>query len=597
MHPGAVRDDWTWHRILARVRPGFDLEPIRAKLDATSHAFEENRARGFRGMTRETIERFLAQKVVIQPASSGASDLQSEYRDSLGVLAMLVVLVLGIACVNVANLMTGQAAARAREMALRVSIGAGRWRLVQLVLLESAELAAVASLIGALFAWQAAPLVLRLLNPGDNPIRLALPADWRLFGFGVALAAAVTVLFGLAPALQASAITPATALRGGSHPLSRRRSMRTLVAIQVAFSVVVVFLAGLFATTFHRLSVRPLGFSAERVLNLETVSPRPQPRVSWEQVVAHLRDVPGVETAAILGWPMLGGPAWNGFVSVDGAPPGPTLAYYLSVSPGWLDAMKISLVEGRDLRPDDGFPGAALVNETFVREFLGTGRDVGRKFAKGDLNFVVAGVVRDAPYRNLREPILPVAYVAFGQQVQSAAFVVRTRSANPLALASTLRREIPNAHAGLRVSNIRTQTELVQAQTLRERVLALLAMFFGAAALLLSAIGLYGVLDYSVLQQRREIGIRLAIGAPTANIARHVTAGLLLIACAGAIAGLACALASARYVAPLLYHVNPSEPALVLFPLVVNAILALAAALPGAIRAVRIDPVGLLRAE
>ncbi|MCU1261973.1 MAG: hypothetical protein JWO80_4858, partial [Bryobacterales bacterium] len=413
MHPGVPHDDWTWLRILARLKPGAAVEPVRARLHATSYAFEERRAKGFSGMTQESIKKFLAPTVAMEPAAAGFSGLQKDYRRSLAALGLLVSLVLLIACANVANLMTAQAAARAREMALRVSIGAGPWRLVQLVLVESALMALLAAAMGGLFAWWSAPFVVSRINPPDNPAHLSLPADWRVLGFGLALTVAVMFLFGLAPALRASAVRPASALKGGADPHARRRLMNALIGIQVAFCFLVLFVAGLFAATFERLSNRPIGFSTERLLTLDAVAQRSQPPVFWEQVAERLRTSPGVQTVALAGWPLLGGGAWNGFISVNGAPPGPVLAYFLSVSPGWADAMKIPFIGGRDFRASDTSPGAAIVNETFAKQYFNGENPVGRLFAKGGSRYEVVGVIRDAPYRGLREPIVPVAYVPF----------------------------------------------------------------------------------------------------------------------------------------------------------------------------------------
>ena len=320
---------------------------------------------------------------MLNPASSGASNLQNEYRRSLLALGVLVALVLLIACANVANLMSAQAASRAREMALRVSIGAGRWRLVQLVLVESTLLALFAGAIGAAFAWWAAPFVVSMINPPDNPARLPLPADWRVLGFGLALTLGVTLLFGLIPALRASAVKPASALKGGEDPHSRRRLMHALIAAQVAFCFLVLFVAGLFAATFERLSNRPVGFVADRLLNLDTVAPRQEPPVLWNQVAEHLRRLPGVKSVALANWPLLSDNGWNGFVSVNGAPPGPVLAYFLAISPGWADAMKIPFVDGRDFRPDETagppvLPGAeshwAILREGRRASLQGRGR-------------------------------------------------------------------------------------------------------------------------------------------------------------------------------------------------------------------------------
>jgi putative ABC transport system permease protein len=603
MHPAVVHDDWTWHRTLARLRPGAALEPVRARLHATSRAFEEERAKGFTGMSKEDIAKFLDLQVVLIPAAAGASGLHEDYRVALIAMAVLVALVLLIACANVANLMTAQAAAR--EMAMRVAIGAGRWRLVQLVLVESAMLAAAAAALGGLFACWSAPFVISRINPPDNPVRLSLPADWRVLGFGVALTLLVTLLFGLAPALRASAVSPANALKGGSDPHSRRRLMHALIAVQVAFCFLVLFVAGLFAATFDRLSHRPMGFTAERLLAVETVAQRAEPPAFWEQVADHLRTVPGVQSVALAGWPLLAGGSWNGFVSVNGAPPGPVLAYFLRVSPGWADTMKIAILEGRDFRSDETSPGAAIVNETFARQYFPGEDAIGKRFAKAELGFQVVGVVRDAPYRDVRDATLPAAFVPFRavdnkgavQPVRDATLMVRASGDNLPALASILRREVPRARPEFRVSNIRTQAELVGAQTVRERLLAMLALFFAVVALVLAGIGLYGVLDYSVLQRRREIGIRMAIGAQAGDIARRVTADVFLMVFVGALAGLAAGMASVRYIESLLYQVKPTDPAMLALPALTILAAVLLAALPAVIRAVRIDPVTMLRSE
>ncbi len=596
MNPYVTRDDATWHRTLARVHPGVTLEPLRAQLSATSRGFEEERAKGFKGMSRQTILKFLDLKLVLQPAAAGTSGLQENYRMALAAMGVLVALVLLIACANVANLLTAQAASRAREMALRVSIGAGRARLVQLVLVESAWLAIFSAGLGAWLAWWSAPFVVSRINPPDNPARLALPADWRVLAFGVALTLAVTLLFGLAPALRASRVNPVSALRGGAaNPHGRRRLMHALIAVQVAFCFVAVFVAGLFAATFDRITHRAMGFSAERVLILDAVSPRSQPAVFWEQAADHLRSMPGVESVALSAWALLTADSWNGFVSVNGAPPGPTLAYFMRVSPGWIGAMKITLLDGRDFRPADATPGAAIVNETFARQFFHGSNPIGVPIAKGSQSFQVVGVVRDVPYRSIHEAILPVVYVPFhsDQPVRNATLVVRTASPNPLALASILRREV----TGARVSNVRSQQEMVDAQTVRERLLATLALFFAGVALVLAGIGLYGVLDYSVVQRRREIGIRIAIGAQAGDIARRVTADVFRRVLAGSVAGLGLGMLSARYIATLLYQVKPTDPVMLAVPIATIVVGALIAALPAVVHAVRIDPASMLRAD
>ena len=595
MNPSVTRDDATWMRTLAVVDPGIAIESLRQKLDATSRAFEFERSKGFIGMSAANRERWINQKLLMRPAASGASALQDSFHTGLAALGVLVALVLLIACANVANLMTAQAAARAREMALRVSIGAGRARLVQLVMVESVWLAAASAGLGAWLAWWSAPFVVGRLNSPDNPARLALPGDWRVSGFGVALTLAVTVLFGLAPALRASKINPAATLRGGgSNPHGRRRLMHGLIGAQVAFCFVVLFLGGLFAATFDHLSHFPLGFSPDRVLTLDAVAPRDQPPVFWNQAADHLRAMPGVETVALAGWPLLYNNSWNGFISVNGAPPSTVLAFFMPVSPGWIDTMKIALAKGRDFKPNEAVP-VAIVNQTFVRQILQTEYPLGMSIARGKSTFQVVGVVRDLPYRSLREPTLPVAYFPFDAQppARAVTLVVRTASQNPLALASILRREV----IGARVSTVRTEVELVQAQTVRERLMAMLALFFAGVALMLAGIGLYGVLDYTVLQRRREIGIRMAIGAQAGDIAQRVTAEVFRVVLAGALAGLGLGMLAARYIGSLLYHVRPTDPAMLALPSVIILGAAAIAALPAVLHAVRIDPVAMLRAD
>jgi predicted permease len=383
--------------------------------------------------------------------------------------------------------------------------------------------------------------------------------------------------------------------------------MHALVAVQVAFCFLVLFVAGLFVATFDRLAYQPTGFSAEQILTLDTVAQRAQPPVFWDQVAEHLRTVPGVERVALAGWPLLGGGSWNEIISVNGAPPAEVLPWFLSVSPGWRDTMKIPLIDGRDFLPNDRLPGAVIVNEAFAKEYFGGENPVGKSFARTyeRIPFQIVGLVRDARYRSMREPILPTAYVPFQsidakgalRAIGRGTFIVRTSSANPLALASILRQEVSRARPEFCVTNIRTQTEINQAQMVRERLLAMLALFFAVVALLLAGVGLYGVLDYSVLQRRREIGIRMAIGAQAGDIARRVTVDVFSMVLVGAAAGLALGMASVRYIETLLYQVKATDLGVLALPSLTILAAALLAALPAVVRAVRVDPATILRAE
>ena len=610
MNPLVTRDDSRWLRILVIVNPGVAIEPLRAKLDAIGLHFETERAHGFVGMSKHDIAMFLQMKILIEPAASGVSSLQNDYRRALIWLGILVVLVLLIACANVANLMTAQAASRAREMALRISIGAGRWRLIQLVLVENAMLAFFSAALGAIFAWWAAPFVVSRINPADNPAHLFLPADWRVLVFGLLLTLVVTLLFGLAPALRASSIQPVTALKGNEEPHYKRRSMYVLIAAQVAFCFVVLFLAGLFVATFHHLSSQPVGFDAKDLLLLETVAPNAQSPESWSHVADTLRAVPGVKDVAIASWPLLSQVNWSDSLSINGGPPTDASGYFLSISPGWLKTMKMGLIQGRDFNSTDSFPGEAIVNQTFVKTFFNGGDPIGHTFEKvnpdGSRQLCqVIGVVADAAYSSLHDPILPVAYVpvrAFDSKggiipLDGGTFLLRTSGIHPLSLAPTVRRLIAQSNRAYRVSNVQTQRELVDNQSIRERLLALLAVFFAAIAVLLAAIGLYGVLSYSVLQREREIGIRIAVGARLGSIARLVTTQVFVTVMIGAAVGVGLGMVSVRYVQSLLFGIKGTDPSMLIAPTLVLLAAVLLAALPAVLRAARIDPSIMLRAD
>jgi len=600
-----------WLRTLLQLKPGVAPGPIQEKLRAVFRAIQEERVKGFPAQSQRDRDRFFQEKLFVEPASAGRSNLQRDYRQSLAILGLLVGLVLLIACANVANLMTAQASSRAREMALRVAIGAGRFRLMQLVLVESVWLALLATAVGGIFAWWSAPLIVRMIHLGDIPARLDLPMDWRLFGFVLALACMVTCLFGLTPALRASAVKPVSALRGGGDPRWRGRMMRGLIAAQVAFCFVVSLAAGLFVTTFERLSNQPAGFSSERILNVEAVTKTPQSPVHWEQVAEHLRSVPGVEKVAMIGWPLLSGESAVGNISVNGTAPGDVFSDFVTISPGWAGVMRIPLLDGRDFRPGDVNPVVAIVNQAFAKQYFNGEDPVGKWFdrvdpAGGNSHYQIVGLIADARSRDrLRWAIRPTAYIPFPSAGSDVAlkpagrgtFVVRTAAANPLALAATLRKEVANARPGFRVQNMQTQVELNEAGTAKERLLAMLASFFAAVALLLTAIGLYGVLDYSVLRRRREIGIRIAIGAPIRDIVRRVSVEGFAMVLLGAGAGLASGIASARYIESLLFQVRLTDLSILAFPALTIFGVALVAAIPAAIRAARTDAVKMLRTE
>jgi len=368
---------------------------------------------------------------------------------------------------------------------------------------------------------------------------------------------------------------------------------------------VVLLVGGLFVTTLERLTRQSTGFSSERILTVDAVAPRARQTGVWEQTAESLRTTPGVERVAYSMFPLLSGDTWNGWILFHGTPVNDQLAYFLGVSPGWLDTMRIPLLAGRDFRAGDTFPGVAIINETFARMYFPDANPLGKWFEKGDARLQVIGVAADARYHDMREPITPTAYVPFTRlnadgsmhPQGSAAFLIRTAAANPMALATSLRRAIRKAQPALLVVDARAQQEFVDQHTIRERLLAMLALFFGAVAMLLAGVGLYGVLDYSVVQRRKEISIRMAIGAPAGRIARSVTGRIYAMVAMGAAVGLALGMGLEHFIASLLYRVKATDGSALAWPAALIVSVALVAALPAIVRAVRIDPARTLREE
>jgi putative ABC transport system permease protein len=610
---------WNGYRVWLRPRSGAGTRRIQRRLTAALHAYRQEDVKTWAAARRKDERDFyLAASISLAPAS-GRSPTQHGYQRALEILAVLVGLVLLIACANVANLMTAQAAVRAREMALRISIGAARMRLVQLLLVESALIAIAASTLGLALSWWAAPFVVHKLRMGDQPIRLVLHADWRVTLFALALTFTVTMLFGLAPALRASSVTPAAALKGGDDPHGRRRLMNSLTAAQATFCTFVLFVGGLFIATFERMANQPTGFSSARVLTLESVSKADLSRGQWYQATQQIRTLPGVESAALAQYALMSFNAQTGFIWANGHAPDGTWSnstWFLGVSPGWFETMKLDLLAGRDFRWDDQFPKVAIVNEKFSHRYFGSESPIGRTFEtlsgggfagspgrNGRVPIEIIGVVRDARYEDMRLPVPATAYVPFrtlnsryGQGFR-ATFLVRTKPSDPMSLAPMLRREITAARPEIRIATIVSQEELVRSQMVRERLLAALAFFFVVVALALAAVGLYGVLNYAVLERRRELGIRIALGAPSADIASRVTLSSFTMIAIGSTIGIVLGLDSQHYIASLLYQVKATDPNMMALPILFLLGTAALVTVPPVLRALRIDPAALLRSE
>ncbi|HEV2326700.1 MAG TPA: ABC transporter permease [Terracidiphilus sp.] len=606
MNPGVMHPDWGWIRILVALKPGVSAEPVQEQLRAVFDTLQRERVKEFSGRPRQFIERFLSWRVSLRHAPAGISDIQSDYRLPLLALSVLLGLVLLIACVNEANQMSAQSASRAAEMALRVSLGADRGRLVRMVLAESATVGALASAFGLLFSLWATPFLVSRIQTENFPVRISLEPDWTVAFFGIVITVAVTLMFGLIPAIRTSEVSPLGALKGNSQPLKRRRWMLLPIGIQAAFCFVVLFHAGLLVITFEKLTHQSLGFSPSGLLLVDLSAQHAQEPAVWDEAADALRSVPGVVDVAQAGWPLLGGNTENSFIAINDEV-SPEEASMLSVSSGWIRVMKIPLLAGRDFRADETSGSVALVNQTFAKEYFGSQDPVGKRFAiQGRAGSIqILGMLGNARYQNVREGARPLFYVPIHERdakgglapLQEETLIVRTGVRDAPAISEMLRKTLMKTQPELRITSLRTQQELIDSQTVRERLLAMLAAFFAIVAPLLAGMGLYGVLSYSVLQREREFGIRIAVGAPARNIAQLVAADVLAVIAVGVLTGGVLASASAKYLAPLLFAVSGRDPAMLAMPALALLGTAILAALPPVMRAASIDPAIMLRSE
>jgi predicted permease len=542
--------------------------------------------------------------LAVNDGAVGYSPVRLEFQRPLLALAVIVGIVLLIACSNVANLLLARGAARAREMALRASIGAGRGRLLQQVLVESSLVTIAATALGVVCAFAAVPLIVGLLTTNENPVYLDVRLDWRVLAFVALLGCVTTVLFGLAPALRASMAAPGEIIAAGNRRQTAGAGMaRSLVAAQIAFSLMVLFVAGLLLRSFDRLLSVDLGFVPERLVLLSIEARDPlageQARRVNRQLLDRVRALPGVDSASLSGWAFFRGWSWGNDVAVPGGRRAPTLR--LAISSEFFQTMATRMVEGRELRSDDSDAGShvpAIVNQTFVRKYLAGERAVGTRLEltrRGQsVVYEVVGVAADTHDGSVRGDVVPFLFTPNGEA--GGTIEIRT-SIDQRTMADLVRRELPLVHSSLRLVDVTRQSALVQNSLLRERLLAVLSGFFAALGLALAAVGLYGVSSYAVVRRTREIGIRLALGARPIAVVRSVLGRMALAVIGGVLAGLAGGLYFARFVQTLLFEIEPASPASLTLPVVCLAAVAVIAAWSPARRATRVDPAEALRAD
>jgi predicted permease len=375
----------------------------------------------------------------------------------------------------------------------------------------------------------------------------------------------------------------------------------------------VLFVAGLFLSTFRKLATRPLGFTAERLLVIDVATPPnggAGSGLSWPVAMEAVRNTTRVQSAAAAAWPLLSGNRWTSLVGLPGQPVEPRAPNFLSVSSQFFETMGIGWIAGRDFRPTDlpprmpipgqPLPGVGIVNETFARQYFDGQNPVGRTVhvrqgRDSSAAMEIVGYVRDAVYSNVREPVPPTVYVPLRQR-QEVSFLVRTQD-DPLPMAPAFRQAIMQAGGGFGVQQMQLQENFVRWHMVRERLLATLSAFFALVALVLAAVGMYGILNYTVSRQGREISIRMALGARAEHVLRGVTAGLAMLICLGSAVGLVAGVASGRLLESLLYEIKATDLDMLVAPVLTLAAVAVLAALPPAVRAIRIQPAQALRVD
>jgi predicted permease len=601
-----------WFGVLGRLKPGVTAKTVGPVLQGIYASFLRERAAEFPpDEPRALVDSFQRGLLHVLPAPNGPSRLRETFARPLWILAAVAGLLLLIACSNLANLFTARALAREREMALRISIGAGRARLLRQLLVEGALLAVAASVLAAAFAAVAAPSIVGLLSKSDSPAYLDLHPDWRMLGFLLAACTAATLLFALLPALRASGVSPHEALKsGGGKQSARTGALRPMVAAQIAFSFVVLFVAGLLLLSFNQLTNADLGFSQKRVVLVQVEATDPNPfadtyrtpaaRIAALQLVDRIRELPGVRNAALCEFGFFSGSWMTNSIRIDGRAPADDEVATLPVSPAFLDTMGVRLLEGRSFTPSDvtSAPSVVLVNQAFARRYYPGEDPIGKRFTFAGRDKTlpqdIIGVMQDVRLQSVRDPAPPTIFVPLRRL--NGTLAVRA-DGDPWRVVPLIRQQIRGFGHSVRDGGVTLQSTLVDDNLVRERLLALLAGFFALAAVALAGVGLYGVLSYSVVRRTREIGIRVALGARQSSVVRLVVREIAAVAAIGLVAGLLLGRLLARPVESLLYEVKPGDFWSLALPLTLLLSAAALAAFRPAWRAARVDPAVALRNE
>ena len=612
---GFDRRTWYWVYVFARLKPGVSMAQAKRGIDAIYRPIiNDVEAKQQQGLSDKTMERFRAKVVGVSDGARGQSSLHEQVRTPLYLLIGITGIVLIIACANIANLLLARAANRSMEMAVRLSLGASRGQLLTQLLTESCVLAVLGGMVSLLVArWTLAGLGAML--PPDSLGGVKFVVDPTVVAFAAGLSILTGVLFGLFPALHATRADLVTTLRSNSGKHSSTRGAvqfrSSLVTAQIALSMALLIGAGLFVRSLLNVSRVNLGLSIENVVTF-SVSPerngytREQSRQFFQRAEESLGAIPGVTgvTETMVG--LLAGNSWGNDVEVDGWKSGPDIdsnSRFNEVGAGYFRTLGVPVLSGREFTPSDrlGSPKVAIVNEAFAKKFK-LGRDaVGKHMAESGAkinDIEIVGLVKDAKYNNVKDEIPPVYFRPWAQDSTTGFlnFYVRT-AMEPRQIMRTIPAVIAQLDPNLPVEDLKTLPRQVQENVYLDRVISTLSASFAALATLLAAIGLYGVLAYTVAQRTREIGVRMALGADAGRVRTMVLRQVARMTLIGGLVGIVGALALEKTARSLLYGLEGHDPLVVTASAVVLALVALGAGYLPARRASKIHPMQALRYE
>ncbi len=606
-----------WAYLFARLKPGVSIEEATTAINGPYHAIiNDVEAPLQKGMSDQTMARFRSKVITTEAGDRGQSSFDNEAQAPLTILLAVTGTVLLIACANIANLLLVRGAGRAAEMAVRLSIGANRRQLITQLLTESILLASFGAVAGMFVAKWTLDLIASLMPSDDGPlISFALSPTMLLFA---AVAAIVTgITFGLFPALHSTRPDLSGTLKnqagqpGGAK--AARRFRTTLATVQIAMSMALLVPAGLFAKSLFNVSRVDLGLKPDHMV-LFSIAPElnsyttERTRQLFERMEDEIAAVPGVTSVVATIVPVLAGDNWGNSLAVEGFEAGPdtnTNASFNGVGPGYFKTMGIPLMMGREFTRADAFgaPKVAIVNQTFVKKFNLGDNALGKRFGVGGgvgtkLDIEIVGVAQDAKYSDVKDAPPPQYFLPYRQEERLgyANFYIRTATP-PEQMLSTIPALMRKLDASLPLSDVKTMETQIRENVTQDRVISTLSLAFAVLATVLAAIGLYGVLAYTVAQRTREFGLRMALGADGGAVRGLVMKQVARMALVGGVIGLALAIGIGRLAKSLLFEMEGHDPLVLTTAIVTLALVALGAGFLPALRASKIDPMNALRYE